>query len=101
MDNKMLMKAPEGTRGQAIIEGHSYDIPKTGVIEVAQESHIDTLRRHGFTEHYEQLVDAEAAIDAMDDRDELVTFIEEHGGDADNDMSLKKLRRLAKSSLGE
>jgi hypothetical protein len=31
----------------------------------------------------------------MDNKTDLVNFIEERGGDADEDMSFKKLRRLA------
>lgn len=93
------MKAPAGTRGQAVIEGHAYDIPASGVISVAQDSHVETLRRHGFIDHYEDPADIEATIDGMDDKDELVKFIEERGGEADNSMGLKKLRRLAKESL--
>jgi hypothetical protein len=36
----------------------------------------------------------------MDDKDELVEFIEERGGEADNSMGLKKLRRLAREAAG-
>lgn len=95
---KILMKAPEGMKS-AEIEGHSYDIPKSGVVEVRNAGHIDTLRRHGFIDHFESPEDAEKMIDDMDDKDELVKFIEERGGEADNSMGLKKLRRLAKESL--
>jgi mRNA-degrading endonuclease toxin of MazEF toxin-antitoxin module len=93
------MKAPTGTRGEALIEGHSYKIPKDGVITVAQDTHIPTLRRHGFVDHFEEAEDIAAQIDAMTDADELVEFIEERAGEADNGMSLKKLRRLAKEAV--
>lgn len=84
------MKAPKGVTGEALIEGHTYTIGKDGVIVVAQEGHIDTLRRHGFEDYFDEEVD----IDELD-TDDLVTFIEERGGTADSSMSLKKLRKLA------
>ena len=95
---RIKMKAPAGTTGTASIEGHEYDIPKSGVIAVISDTHIETLRRHGFTDHHEEPVDIAAQIEGMDDKDELVEFIEERGGEADNSMSLKKLKRLARQS---
>lgn len=94
------MKAPNGTRGEALIEGHTYNIPKDGVIKVAQESHVETLIRHGFTHHHEEPVNVGEQIEAMEDKAELVTFIEERGGEADDSMSLKKLKRLAREAAG-
>lgn len=95
---KLFMKAPEGFVS-AEIEGHSYEKTKDGVIEVRNAGHVETLRRHGFTDHFEDPQDAIEKIDNTDDKDWLVQFIEERGGDADDSMSLKKLRRLAKESL--
>lgn len=97
-DQKLKMQAPKGTTA-ANIEGHEYDVPKNGVITVAQPSHVATLKRHGFTE-VDEVEDVHAKIDETDDKDELVTIIEEHGGEGDNDMSLKKLRRLAHEAVG-
>lgn len=97
---KIKMKAPEGVRGEAAIEGHTYDIPKTGIITVISETHVETLKRHGFTPHFEEPKDVDKQIDEMDDKDELVEFIEERGGDADTSMGLKKLKRLARSAAG-
>lgn len=92
------MKAPKGT-SSANIEGHTYQIPESGVIKVISPTHVETLLRHGFVEtDPENVVDK---INSMDDKDELVTFIEEHGGDADSSMSLKKLRRLARELVEE
>ena len=96
---KMKMQAPKNTSG-ATIEGHEYDIPKNGQITVVNPNHVETLKRHGFTEIVEEPADLDAQIDAMDDKDELVEFIEERGGEADNDMGLKKLRRLAREVAG-
>lgn len=100
-NQKTLMKAPENTSSEASIEGHQYTIPKSGVIEVVNPAHIPVLRRLGFVEHYEDPADVETLIDGMDDKDDLVQFIEERGGDADNSMSLKKLRRLAKEAASD
>lgn len=100
MANKIKMKAPEGTRGEAAIEGHTYDVPKNGIITVISETHVETLKRHGFTPHFEEPKDVSKQIDEMDDKDELVEFIEERGGDADNSMGLKKLKRLARAAAG-
>lgn len=100
MADKLKMKAPEGTRGEASIEGHTYDIPKNGVITVISETHVETLKRHGFTQHFEEPKDIGKQIDDMDDKDELVEFIEERGGEADNSMGLKKLKRLARAAAG-
>jgi hypothetical protein len=46
--------------------------------------------------HLTEPQDAAEFIENCSDKDELVEFIEEHGGEADNDMGLKKLRRLAR-----
>lgn len=100
MADKLKMKAPEGTWGEASIEGHTYDIPKDGIITVVSETHAETLKRHGFTQHFEEPKDVARQIDEMDDKDELVEFIEERGGDADNSMGLKKLKRLARAAAG-
>lgn len=103
MTTQLKMKAPKGTTGQAVIEGHTYEIPSTGVIKVAQDSHVDTLRRHGFTDYYEDSPEKlRAQIESWgnDDKDELVEFIEERGGEADNLMGTKKLRRLAYEAAG-
>lgn len=97
---KLRMQAPKGCTG-ANIEGHSYEVPKDGKITVLNGTHVETLKRHGFTEIVEENPEQlEAAIVAMDDKDELVEFIEERGGEADNDMGLKKLRRLAREAAG-
>lgn len=98
-EQKVKMQAPKGTTS-ANIEGHSYDVPKNGIITVAQENHIETLRRHGFTDVIEDGKDADEFIEACDDKDELVEFIEERGGEADNSMGMKKLKRLAREAAG-
>ena len=99
MADKIRMQAPKGMT-TANIEGHTYDIPKNGTITVAQESHVETLRRHGFTDALDEPQDAAEFIENCTDKDELVEFIEERGGEADNDMGLKKLRRLAREAAG-
>lgn len=96
---KLKMQAPKGTNA-AVIEGHEYDVPKNGQITVVNADHVETLKRHGFTEIVEEPADVDAQIDGMDDKDELVDFIEERGGEADNSMGLKKLRRLAREAAG-
>ncbi len=100
MANKIKMKAPEGTRGEAAIEGHTYNIPKTGVITVISDTHVETLKRHGFTPYSEEPADIAQQIEDLDDKDELVEFIEERGGEADNSMGMKKLKRLAREAAG-
>lgn len=96
---KLLMKAPPGATNSSI-KGHRYEIPKSGIIEVISPLHVDALKRHGFTDHAEEPEDLSNQIDEMDDKDELVEFIEERGGEADNSMGLKKLRRLARAAAG-
>lgn len=96
-DKAVRMQAPKGTTS-ANIEGHTYEVPKNGIITVAQDNHITTLRRHGFTDALDQPEDAAEFIENCSDKDELVEFIEERGGEADNDMGLKKLRRLAREA---
>lgn len=97
--SKVQMKGPSGSEGQeANIEGHTYKIPKSGVIDVISPTHIETLKRHGFTDHAE----AESFdIDGCEDKAELVEYIEEHGGEADTSMSLKKLKRLAHEAAAD
>jgi hypothetical protein len=98
--SKLLMKAPPHTSG-ASIEGHAYKVPKDGVIEVVSDHHVETLKRHGFTP-CDDVEDIHAKIEELgkDDKAELVTIIEEHGGEADVEMSLKKLRSLAHDQVG-
>lgn len=90
------MKAPKGV-SSATIEGNEYDIPANGIIAVKNPGHLKTLKRHGFTE-------TDAAVepdwDQMSDED-LIAFIEEHGGEADDSMKTKKLIRLAKEAYAE
>lgn len=93
------MKAPPG-RTSAVIEGHTYEIPKNGVVKLVSQNHVPTLERHGFVPHYEEPVNVAEQIEAMEDKAELVTFIEERGGEADDSMSLKKLKRLAREAAG-
>lgn len=100
MTNKTKMKAPSNISGEAVIEGHTYTIPKSGIITVNNPSHLVTLNRHGFTLHNEEPADIEKQIDEMEDKDELVEFIEERGGEADNSMGIKKLKRLAREAAG-
>lgn len=95
---KTLMKAPEGLR-HAEIEGNTYKIPKDGVIEVMNPAHVETLRRHGFVDHFADDTDWATWIDDQDDEDKLVEFIEERGGEADASMTIKKLRKLAHAAL--
>lgn len=96
---KLQMQAPKGTNA-AVILGHEYNVPKDGKITVVNPDHVETLKRHRFTEIVEEPADVDAQIDAMEDKDELVDFIEERGGEADNSMGLKKLRRLAREAAG-
>lgn len=49
-----IMKAPRGVT-QAFIEGHTYEVGKDEKIKVISETHIETLRRHGFTDSEEEL----------------------------------------------
>lgn len=93
MAKKTFMKAPKGTT-VSVIEGQEYEIPKNGIIEVKSADHIPTLKRHGYVEADEQ---GEPDFETMSD-EELISFIEERGEDADSSMSTKKLRRLAKQA---
>lgn len=90
------MQAPKGTNA-ANIMGHEYEIGKDGKITVVNVDHIEVLTRHGFVESFVEASPEEVAalIENMDNKTDLVNFIEERGGDADEDMSFKKLRRLA------
>lgn len=94
-----IMQAPKGTTA-ANIEGNEYEMGKDGKIKVTNPNHIETLKRHGFVESFEEASaeEIEAQIDSIDDKDELVKFIEERGGEADSDMGFKKLRRLAREA---
>ncbi len=96
MSKKTIMQAPKGVNA-AVIEGHEYEVPKNGRIEVRNSDHIETLKRHGFIE----VDDAgEPDFEAMDAA-ELVAYIEEHGGDADETMKPKKLLRLAREAFAD
>lgn len=96
------MKAPKGTTS-ANIQGHTYTIKKDGIIKVVSDNHLEDLTRHGFTPYHDENPDElRAQIEnwGNDDKDELVEFIEERGGTADNSMGTKKLRRLALEAAG-
>jgi hypothetical protein len=95
------MKAPRGVRGEgaANIMGHVYDVPKDGILKLVNPDHKAVLERHGFVTH-ETTEDLAEKIDGTEDKVALVIMIEEHGGEADEDMSLKKLRKLAKEVAG-
>lgn len=94
--SKTMMKAPAGVTASNI-EGQEYEIPKSGVIEVKNADHIPTLKRHGFIETDKA---GEPDFEGMTD-EELVTYIEERGGDADDSMKTKKLIRLARKAFEE
>lgn len=87
---KMQMKAPKGTKS-AFIEGHEYDVPKNGIIDVVSATHVETLQRHGFKNYEPETTHDD--VDAMS-KDELVEFIESHGGDTE-DMNKKELKAAA------
>lgn len=95
-----VMQAPKGVT-EAVIEGHTYKVGKDRKIKVITDAHIETLTRHGFTESAPEYTpeELEEMIEAMDDKDALVTFIEERGGEADNTMGFKKLKRLAREAV--
>lgn len=99
MAEARVMIAPKGVTS-AVIEGHEYDIGKGGKIKVVNENHIETLERHGFVESHEKDSPEEIdnLIESMDDKDELIKFIEERGGEADDSMGFKKLRRIARDA---
>lgn len=96
MSTTIHMKAPKNIRGDAFILGQRYSIPADGIVRVASEDHVETFRLFGFTDHYVEPEDLGAVIEAMTDRQELVTFIEERGGEADVSMTVKKLKRIAR-----
>lgn len=100
MSDAIFMKAPRRTTS-ANIDGCTYDVPKDGVIQLVNPDHAAILKRHGFEMFTPELDPEElfAQIDAMEDKTDLVNFIEERGGEADVDMSAKKLRRLAKATV--
>lgn len=94
MGTKVFMKAPARTRS-ASVEGHEYEIPKDGIIELAIAAHQSTLEQHGFVLYEKD--PTEGDIDEMSE-DQLIVFIEQHGEDAD-DGSMKKLRKQAKAII--
>lgn len=91
------MQAPKGVNSANIL-GQEYDIPKNGIITVKNEDHVEVLKRHGFVEAPDDPRAVAKQIEEMDDKDDLVEFIEERGGEADNSMGLKKLKRLAREA---
>jgi hypothetical protein len=96
----IIMKAPSGVT-QAFIEGHTYEVGNDGKIKVVSETHVETLRMHGFTDSDAEMTPEEFAekIEAMDSKEELIQFIEEHGGEADDSMGFKKLKRIARETI--
>jgi oligoendopeptidase F len=92
------MKGPAGV-SSAEIHGHTYDVGKDGVIKVAIQDHVETLRRHGFEDYLDDR-ELDKDIDGMD-RDDLVEFIEERGGTVDGRPKMKELRKQARQIVGE
>lgn len=100
---QIVMQAPRGVHA-AVIEGHEYTIGKDGKIKVVNDTHLETLERHGFVESHQEdsPEEIDALIEGMDDKADLIKFIEERGGEADDSMGFKKLRRLARdAALGK
>ena len=95
---QLKMKAPAGV-STALIEGHEYSVPKNGVIDVVSANHVATLRRHNFTDVASDGIANE--IESTNDKGRLVEIIEEHGGDADSEMKLGKLRRMAREAIAD
>jgi len=89
---KLKMQGPEGFSA-GFIEGHSYEADEKGQVEVAQESHVPTLRRHGFTDVVESSETADE-IKAMD-REALEEYVEERGGIVSEGIKLKALKAQA------
>jgi len=89
------MKAPKGVSSANIL-GHTYEVPSDGVIKITSEDHVEVLRRHGFTDFVSD-DPADYDIDNMD-KDELIAFIEERGGDADG-LKKSELKKLAYSMI--
>lgn len=90
------MKAPTGV-SSATIQDHPYSLDKSGIITVVSDNHIVDLKRHGFVELDDT---GEPNFEEMTPQ-QLVTFIEERGGEADEDMKPKKLLRLAREAYDE
>ena len=96
MAEVVMMKAPKGTTA-AQIHGHDYDVPTNGVIKVKNDLHVEELKRHGFHETDDA---GEPDFTAMSDK-ELIDYIEERGGDADDSMKTRKLQRLAREAYAD
>lgn len=82
----------------ATIDGHEYVVDDKGQITVAVQAHVETLRRHGFTDVVEEAVTKEAIADM--DREELTDFIEERGGTVKSDIKIKALRAQVYNAAG-
>lgn len=83
------MQAPAGfTSG--FYEGQEYQADSKGQVKVAQPSHEETLRLHGFTDVVESSETPEE-IRAMDP-DELREYIEERGGTVQTGAKRKQLK---------
>jgi hypothetical protein len=91
------MQAPQDV-ATATIDGHPYEVDSKGQIKVAVQSHVDTLRRHGFTDAVESDETAND-IQAMD-REALVEYIEERGGNVVGSPKMKELKIQALVSGG-
>lgn len=92
MTKLLKMQSPAGF-SEAVIEGQTYEADSKGQIQVLQEAHIDTLRRHGFTDAVESSETAEE-IQSMD-RESLEEFIEERGGTVIGEPKMKALKAQA------
>lgn len=91
------MQAPQDS-SSATIDGHSYTIDEKGQVKVAVQAHVETLRRHGFTDVVESPESAKDIL-AMD-REALVEYIEERGGSIDGEPKIKKLKVQALNAGG-
>lgn len=93
---KLRMKAPKGVRSGEI-EGHQYEVPSDGIIDVVSATHVETLKRHGFEEVVVE--EAEIDIDSLS-KDELIEFCEERGGDTEG-LKKAELKALAHELIEE
>lgn len=95
MNQKLYMAAPRGT-DSATIEGHEYEFEQdsqgVNMVRVISETHIETLKRHGFEEHTPS-----GSIDPDDmTPEQLVEFLEERGESVpkSDKKLLKKVKEL-------
>lgn len=96
---QIRMQGPLGWNTCQIEGGHTYENDGSGKVTLLSDTHLETMKLHGFTQSFDEEKVTEDQILKMDE-DELTEFVEERGGTVPEGAKKKGLRFLALNAGG-